>query len=72
MLDFGIGVYILLNLAFIISEHYFISLFPDFKLDKTIFYCITGVNYLMLSLVYAVIGVIILRRLKTNFNPFYL
>lgn len=35
------------------------------------FYDLNGMNYFILSSVFAVTGIMILRRLKTNFNSFY-
>ena len=72
VLDFLIGVYISLNIAFVFLEPIYSSLFPDFELNTIIFYYLNGVNYFVISFVYALTGFMILFRLKTNFNSFYL
>ena len=72
VLDFLIGIYITLNIAIVFLEPIYSALFPNFELNKIIFYYFNGINYFVISFVYALTGVMILRRLKTNFNSFYL
>ena len=70
VLDCVIGVILLMSIVFA-SVWPFLGNEKAGRMDFYHLIILSGFYYFILSLVYAIIGVLILRRLKNRYNSFY-
>ena len=71
VLDCVIGVVLLISIVFAFVWPFWGKEYTG-RMDFYHLMILSGFYYLILSLVYAIIGVLILRRLKYRYNSFYM